>query len=159
MSSYCIAGPQRVKVSRIQLCFLSIFLQTAHVSFGSAIAAFVVVKETGKYVAIGRVGVPLGGKEENVRDGHGSVYNAPKKLCVYMMMSSNGNISALLGLCAGKSPVTGEFPWRRPVRRSMMFSLICAWINSWVNNLEVGDLRRHHAHYGVIVMISRIDAI
>ena len=27
-----------------------------------------------------------------------------------MMTSPNGNISALLALCAGNSPVTGEFP-------------------------------------------------
>ena len=33
-----------------------------------------------------------------------------------------------------------------------MFSLIYAWINSWVNNGEAGDLRRHSAHYVVIVM-------
>ena len=33
-----------------------------------------------------------------------------------------------------------------------MFSLICAWINGWVNNREAGDLRRHRAHYDVIVM-------
>ena len=33
-----------------------------------------------------------------------------------------------------------------------MFSLICAWINRWVNNREAGDLRRHRAHYDVIVM-------
>ena len=35
-----------------------------------------------------------------------------------MMTSSNGNISALLALCAGNSPVTGEFPPQRPVTRS-----------------------------------------
>ena len=35
-----------------------------------------------------------------------------------MMTSSNGNISALLSLCAGNSPVTGEFPSQRPVTRS-----------------------------------------
>ena len=35
-----------------------------------------------------------------------------------MMTSSNGNISALLALCAGNSPVTGEFPAQRPVTRS-----------------------------------------
>ena len=35
-----------------------------------------------------------------------------------MMMSSNGNISALLALCAGNSSVTGEFSAQRPVRRS-----------------------------------------
>ena len=33
-----------------------------------------------------------------------------------------------------------------------MFSLICAWINGWVNNRKAGDLRRHRAHYDVIVM-------
>ena len=32
--------------------------------------------------------------------------------------SSNGNISALLAICAGNSPVTGEFPAQRPVVRS-----------------------------------------
>ena len=31
---------------------------------------------------------------------------------------------------------------------ALIFSLICAWINGWVNNDEVGDLRRHRAHYG-----------
>ena len=35
-----------------------------------------------------------------------------------MMTSSNGNISLLLAICAGNSPVTGEFPTRRPVTRS-----------------------------------------
>ena len=35
-----------------------------------------------------------------------------------MMTSSNGNISALLALCEGNSPVTGEFPSKRPVTRS-----------------------------------------
>ena len=62
--------------------------------------------------------------------------------------------SALLALCAGNSPVTGEFPAQRQVTRSFDVSFICAWINHWVNNREAGDLRRHRAHYGVIVMLS-----
>ena len=37
-------------------------------------------------------------------------------------------------------------------RGALMFSLICAWINGWVNNREAGDLRRHRAHYDVIVL-------
>ena len=37
-------------------------------------------------------------------------------------------------------------------RGALMFSLICARINGWVNNCEAGDLRRHQAHYDVIVM-------
>ena len=36
----------------------------------------------------------------------------------HMMTSLNGNISALLALYAGNSPVTGEFPSQRPVTRS-----------------------------------------
>ena len=35
-----------------------------------------------------------------------------------MMMSSNGNIFALLAICAGISPVTSEFPSQRPVTQS-----------------------------------------
>ena len=34
-----------------------------------------------------------------------------------MMTSSNGN--ALLAICAGNSPVPGEFPTQRPVTRSL----------------------------------------
>ena len=34
----------------------------------------------------------------------------------------------------------------------LMYSLICASINGWVNNREAGDMRRHPAHYDVIVM-------
>ena len=60
--------------------------------------------------------------------------------------------SALLALCAGNSPVTGEFPAKRPVTQSMIISLVCARINAWVNSLEAGDLIRHRAHYDVIVM-------
>ena len=37
-------------------------------------------------------------------------------------------------------------------RGALMFSLICAWINRWVNYSKAGDLRRHRAHYDVIVM-------
>ena len=35
-----------------------------------------------------------------------------------MMTSSSGNISALLSLCEGNPPVTGEFPSQRPVTQS-----------------------------------------
>ena len=56
---------------------------------------------------------------------------------LFMMASSNGNITALLILCAGNS-------------------LICAWINCWANNREAGDLRRHCSQYDVTVMISPV---
>ena len=38
-----------------------------------------------------------------------------------MTTSSNGSISALLAICAGNSPVTGEFPAQRPETRSFYF--------------------------------------
>ena len=60
--------------------------------------------------------------------------------------------SALLALCAGNSPVLGEFPAQRQWRGALMFSMICAQINGWVNNREAGDLRRYCAHYDLIVM-------
>ena len=36
---------------------------------------------------------------------------------------------------------------------ALMFSVIYAWINGCVDNCEVGDLRRHRAHYDVIAML------
>ena len=54
--------------------------------------------------------------------------------------------SALLAICAGNSPVTSKFSSQKSVTR------ICVWINGWVNIREAGDLRRHRAHYDVIVM-------
>ena len=59
--------------------------------------------------------------------------------------------SALLALCAGNSPVTGEFPAQRPMTRNfdVFFDLR---LNKRLNNREAGDLRRHHTHYDVIVM-------
>ena len=64
--------------------------------------------------------------------------------------------SALLAICAGNSPVTGEFPSQRPVTRSFdVFFFICAWINGCVNNREAGDLRRYRTHYDVTVMPLR----
>ena len=49
--------------------------------------------------------------------------------------------SALLVICAGNSP---------------MFSLIRAWTNGWVYNLEAGDLRRHRVYYDISVMVILI---
>ena len=44
-------------------------------------------------------------------------------------------------------------PHKGQWRGTLKFSFICAWINGRVNNREAGDLRRHRAHYDVIVMI------
>ena len=63
------------------------------------------------------------------------------------MTSSNGNI---VWVTAIWSPVNS--PHKGQWRGALMFSLICVWINGWANNREAGDLRRHSAHYDVIVM-------
>ena len=34
----------------------------------------------------------------------------------------------------------------------LVFSFICNWTYGWVSNRDAGDLRRHRAHYEVIVM-------
>ena len=60
--------------------------------------------------------------------------------------------SALLAICVGNSPVTGEFPTQRPVRRSFDVSFDLHLKKGWVNNREAGDLRCHHAHYDITVM-------
>ena len=49
-----------------------------------------------------------------------------------------------------RSPVNS--PHKGQWHGALIFSLICVWINGWVNNCEAGDLRRHRAHYDVIVM-------
>ena len=68
--------------------------------------------------------------------------------------------SVLLALCAGNSPVTGEFPAQGPVAQSFdVFFWSAPWINDWVNNHEAGDLRCHIAHYDVTVMVNDDDVI
>ena len=49
-----------------------------------------------------------------------------------------------------RSPVNS--PHKGQWRGTLMFSLICVWINDWVNNGEAGDLRRYRIHYDVTVM-------
>ena len=73
---------------------------------------------------------------------------------ITMMTSSNGNMFSVAGPLSENSPITGEFPPQWPVRQSLDVFFICVWIKSWVNNHEAGDLRRHRAHYYVIVMAN-----
>ena len=49
-----------------------------------------------------------------------------------------------------RSPV--NYPHKGQWRGTLMLSLICARKNGWANNGEAGDLRRHRAHYDIIVM-------
>ena len=60
-------------------------------------------------------------------------------------------------------PLRGEFTGHRwtPLTKASDAGLwwvffIWAWINRWVNNCEAGELRRHRAHYDVIVMCEKM---
>ena len=48
------------------------------------------------------------------------------------------------------SPVNS--PQKGQWHGTLMFSLVCAWINGWVNNPEAGDLRCYVVNYDVTVM-------
>ena len=62
--------------------------------------------------------------------------------------------SALLAICVGNSPDTGEFHAQRPVMRSFDVFFDLRLNKGWVNNREADDLRHHRAHYDVIVMFT-----
>ena len=51
-----------------------------------------------------------------------------------------------------RAPVNS--PHKGQWRGALMFSLLCTGINGWVNNGKAGDMRRHHVHYDVIVMLQ-----
>ena len=63
---------------------------------------------------------------------------------------------ALLVICVGNSPVTGEFPTQRPVTRSFDVFFDLSLNKGWVNNGEASDLRRRRAHYDVNVMCREL---
>ena len=72
-----------------------------------------------------------------------------------MMTLSNGNIfhrywPFVRGI--HRSPMNS--PHKGQWRGTLIFSLICAWINDWVNNREAGNLRCNRAHYDITVMIN-----
>ena len=66
-------------------------------------------------------------------------------------------LSALLVLCVGNSPVTGEFPSQKPLTRSFDIFFDLRLKNRWANKRGAGDLRRHRAHYDVIEMFRLMD--
>ena len=52
------------------------------------------------------------------------------------------------------------WPFVRGIHRStLIFLLICVWINDGVNHQEAGDLRRHHAQYDVTIMPCEIQHV
>ena len=71
-----------------------------------------------------------------------------------MMTSSNGNIFRVLGIYAGTSPVSDEFPALRPVTRSFYVFCDLHPNKRLSKQREAGDLRRIRTHYDVTVMIE-----
>ena len=72
--------------------------------------------------------------------------------CIDSSMATSSNENIFAAICAGNSPVVpGEFPTQRPVTRSFdVFVDLC--LNKRLSSSKAGNLRRHWAHYDVIVM-------
>ena len=86
------------------------------------------------------------------------IWGLPVQVLHNMMTWLNGNIFRVTGHLCGE--FTGHW-WIPRTKASdaelwCILSLVCAWINDWVNNGQAGDLRRHRAHYDVIVMMYSI---
>ena len=82
------------------------------------------------------------------------VHFMPGQLCLFVAWWRHQmeTFSALLVICAGNSPVTGEFPAQMPVTRIFDVFFDLRLNEGWVNNREAGDLRRRRAHYDVTLM-------
>ena len=73
-----------------------------------------------------------------------------------MMMSSNGHIFRVGGHLCGEFTGHRWIPAQRQVTRSFDVFFDLCLKKGWVNNRAAGDLRRHRAHYDVIVMSYEI---
>ena len=63
-----------------------------------------------------------------------------------------GTLSALLALCAGNSPVTGEVPSQRPLTQSFDVFIDRCLNKRLIKQSWAGYLGRNRAHYDVTVM-------
>ena len=115
----------------------------------------------------GPMGVQATRRRSWTRHGHGSFHFWNTNDEVIMMTSSNGTIFRVTGHLCGDFTGHRWIPHTKASDPALMFSLICSLINGWINNRETGDLRRHRAHYDVVVMrhcgiqlwyIPRMDA-
>ena len=108
-----------------------------------------IIRATGLVMSVGNTGTAI------IDLVAGYVTQLESSLSSYVMMSSIGNIFRVTG------PLCGEFTGHRWIPRTKAsdaelgyFLWSAPWINGWVNNCGAGDLRRHHVHYDVIVMIQ-----
>ena len=68
-----------------------------------------------------------------------------------MMTSSIGNVLPFNDpFSRVNSPHKGQW------RRSLLFSLICAWTNGWVNDLDTGDYWRSRSCYDATIMFHHL---
>ena len=68
-------------------------------------------------------------------------------------------VSALLAICAGNSPVPGEFPTQRPVTRSF-YVFFDQRLNKQLSKQPWGWwLSRYRAHYDVTVMYEALEQV
>ena len=94
-----------------------------------------------------------------VRIWYGQLTDDRSQLSNYTQLSGDAwwrhqmeTFSALLALCAGNSPVTGEFPSQRSVTRSFDAFFDLRLYKRLRKIREAGDLRLHRAHYDFTVM-------
>ena len=81
----------------------------------------------------------------------------------YMMTSSNGNIFRVTALCAGNSPVPGDFPAQRPVTRSFDLRLnkrlskqSWGW---WFETLPRPSWRHSNEVNGNVVVLTKFSSL
>ena len=100
-------------------------------------------------------------------EGTGSEIQAGEFLANTWWHHQMETFSTLLAPCMGNSQSVVHCPHKGQWRGSLIFSLICAWINSWINTREAGDqfsswhhtnTRKHTCmNYGILFHVSVID--
>ena len=75
------------------------------------------------------------------------------------MTSSNGNIFGVTGPLWGESTGHRWIPLTKASDTVLWCFLWSAWTNDWATTRDVGDLRRHRAHYDVTVMCLLFQAV
>ena len=85
-----------------------------------------------------------------------AIYESAATRVISIWRHQMETFAALLATCAGNSPVLGEFLAQRSVTRSFGVFVDLRPNKRLVWNGEAGDLRRHRAHYDVIVMLKKL---
>ena len=124
---FCPGGEELRLCTRIVLCFVLLCF----------VECFYTLHMLQNFFGVGRICSPYNGS------GHGGAHDDVIK---WKHFPCHWSFVWGIHRSSVNSPHKGQW------RGTLMFSLICAWINGWVNHHEAGDLRRYRAHYDVIVM-------